>query len=108
MGTNNVNVSSNTRPELVEYLGQMLGTYAGTNSIWDLEKSQAFLVVSANMTEQHNVATLPIKQAVKNGSDLIVIDQRETELTKIASIWLRPKPNTETVLIGSILKVIID
>ena len=93
---------------MVEYLGQMLGTYAGTNSIWDLEKSQAFLVVSANMTEQHNVATLPIKQAVKNGSDLIVIDQRETELTKIASIWLRPKPNTETVLIGSILKVIID
>ena len=108
MGTNNVNVSSNTRPELVEYLGQMLGNYAGTNSIWDLEKSQAFLVVSANMTEQHNVAALPIKQAVKNGSDLIVIDQRETELTKIASIWLRPKPNTETVLIGSILKVIID
>tara|TARA_Y100000590_G_scaffold247426_1_gene278054 strand:- start:9689 stop:12442 length:2754 start_codon:yes stop_codon:yes gene_type:complete len=108
MGTNNVNVSSNTRPELVEYLGQMLGNYAGTNSIWDLEKSQAFLVVSANMTEQHNVAALPIKQAVKNGSDLIVVDQRETELTKIASIWLRPKPNTENVLIGSIIKVIID
>mgnify|MGYP006155869709 CR=1 FL=1 len=108
MGTNNVNVSSNTRPELVEYLGQMLGSYAGTNPIWDLEKSQTFLVISANMTEQHNVASLPIKQAVKNGSELIVIDQRETEMTKIASIWLRPKPNTEVVLIGSILKVIID
>jgi len=108
MGTNNVNVSSNTRPELVEYLGQMLGSYAGTNPIWDLEKSQTFLVISANMTEQHNVASLPIKQAVKNGSELIVIDQRETEMTKIASIWLRPKPNTEAVLIGSILKVIID
>ncbi|MQG16027.1 MAG: 2Fe-2S iron-sulfur cluster binding domain-containing protein [SAR202 cluster bacterium] len=108
MGTNNVNVSSNIRPELVEYLGQMLGTYAGTNSIWDLEKSQSILVVSANMTEQHNVAALPIKHAVKNGSDLIVIDQRETELTKIASIWLRPKPNTESVLIGAMLKVIID
>ena len=108
MGTNNVNVSSNIRPELVEYLGLMLGTYAGTNPIWDLEKSQAFLVVSANMTEQHNVAVLPIKKAVKNGSDLIVIDQRETELTKISSIWLRPKPNTDAILIGAILKVIID
>jgi len=108
MGTNNVNISSNIRPELVESLGQMLGTFAGTNSIWELEKSQAFLVVSANMTEQHNVAALPIKRAVKNGSDLIVVDQRETELTKIASIWLRPKPNTEAILMGSILKVIID
>ena len=108
MGTNNVNISSNIRPELVESLGQMLGTFAGTNSIWELEKSQAFLVVSANMTEQHNVAALPIKRAVKNGSDLIVVDQRETELTKIASIWLRPKPNTEVILMGSILKVIID
>ncbi len=108
MGTNNINVSSDIRPELVEYLGQMLGVYAGTNPISDLEKSKSFLVVSSNMTEQHNVAAIPIKQAVRSGSKLIVIDQRETELTKFASIWLRPRPDTETALIGSILKVIID
>ena len=108
MGTNNVDVSSNTRPELVTALGEMLGHPAATNPIWDLESSKCFLVVSSNLTEEQNVVGVPIKRAVKAGAKLIVIDQRETELTRFATIWLRPRPGSETALIGGMLRTIVD
>ena len=56
MQSNNVDVSSNIRPELTEALGDVLGHYAATNPIWELEQSACFLVVSSNMTEEQNVA----------------------------------------------------
>ena len=108
MASNNVDVSSNLRPELAHPLGEILGYPGATNSIWELENSSCFLVVSSNMTEEQNVAAVPIKKAVKTGASLIVIDQRETELTRHAKMWLRPKPGSEAALIGGMLRVIID
>ncbi|MCH8063781.1 MAG: molybdopterin-dependent oxidoreductase, partial [Chloroflexi bacterium] len=108
MGTNNVDVSSNLRPELTRPLGELLGRQAGTNCTWELESSASFLVVSSNITEEQNVAAVPIKKAVQEGASLVVIDQRETELTRHASIWLRPRPGTEASLIGGMLRVFID
>ena len=108
MATNNVDISSNTRPELLPPLGEMLGYQASTNSIWELEQSKCFLVVSSNMTEEQNVAAVPIKKAVKGGASLIVIDPRETELTRYATIWLRPRPGSETALVGGMIRTIVD
>ena len=108
METNNVDISSNLRPELVQPLGELLGYPAATNSIWELEQSACFLVVSSNMTEEQNVVAVPIKMAVKRGAALIVIDQRETELARHARIWLRPRPGSEAALVGGMLRVIID
>ena len=108
MGTNNIDTSSNLRPELTPPLGEMLGHQAGTNSIWDLESARCIVVVSSNITEEQNVAAVPIKKAAKAGTPLVVIDQRETELTRYASIWLRPRPGSETALIGGMLRVIVD
>ena len=108
MATNSVDVASNVRPELVPPLGDLLGHPAATNSIWELENSSCFLVVSSNMTEEQNVVAVPIKKALNNGAALIVIDQRETELASHAKIWLRPKPGSEVALIGGMLRVIID
>ena len=108
MASNNVDTSANVRPELVAPLEELLGYPAATNSIWELEHSSGFLVVSSNVTEEQNVVAVPIKKAVKRGAALIVIDQRETELTRYARMWLRPKPGTEAALIGGMLRVIID
>ena len=108
MGSNSVDISSNLRPELTETLRRRLGRAAATNSIWELEQAKAILVVSSNMTEEQNVVAVPIKKAVKAGADLIVIDQRETELARAARFWLRPAPGSETALIGGMLRVILD
>ncbi len=108
MGTNNVDYSSNLKPEMIEPLMDALGYQAATESIWDLEKSECILVLGTNVTEEQNVAAVPIKRAVQNGSNLIVIDPREVELTRYASIWLRPKPGTDAIVVAGLLRVIVD
>ena len=108
MGTNNVDLSVDHRPELVEPLGRRLGAMAATGTLADLENAGCVLVVNSNTTEEHNVAAIPIKKAHKNGGKLIVVDTREVELSRYADLWLRPYPGTEQALIGGMLRVILD
>ena len=109
MGSNNVDSPSNLRPGALDGLHDVLGYYAGTAPIWDLKEAACVLAVSANVTEEQNVAAVPIKQAVRAGTQkLIVIDAREVELTRYAHLWLRPYPGTDLAVLGGMLKVVLD
>ncbi len=108
MVTNNVDQTSNTRPELVTGLMETLGYGAATNPTWELEDARCILAFNANVTEEHNVLGVPIKRAVKGETKLVVIDPREVELTRYAHLWLRPRPGTELLLLGGMLKTIVD
>ena len=108
MNSANLDVSSNTHPEITKALEEMIGTRNSTSRIWQLLDTECVLVVSSNITESQNVVSVPIKQAAANGTKIIVIDQRETELTRYADIWLRPKVDSEVDLIGGIMRAIID
>ncbi|MDE2900596.1 MAG: molybdopterin-dependent oxidoreductase, partial [Chloroflexota bacterium] len=108
MGTSNVDLSVDHRPELVEPLARRLGTAAATGALAELENAGCVLVVNANVTEEHNVAAIPIKKTHKAGGKLIVIDTREVELSRYADLWLRPYPGTERALVGGMLRVILD
>ena len=108
MVTNNVDQTSNTRPEMVMGLMETLGYGAATNPTWELEDARCILAFNANVTEEHNVLGVPIKRAVKEGAKLVVIDPREVELTRYAHLWLRPRPGTELLLLGGMLKTILD
>ena len=108
MQSNNIDQTSNTQPELVIGLERSLGYAAATNSTWDLENSGCILVFNSNVTEEHNVVGVPIKKAARKDNNLVVIDPREVELTRYARVWLRPAPGTELLLLGGILKSLID
>lgn len=108
MGTNNVDQTSNIQPELTVGLERALGYAAATNSIWELEHAGCILVFNSNLTEDQNVVGVPIKKAAQRGAKLIVIDPREVELTRYADSWLRPVPGTELLLLGGILKAVVD
>ena len=109
MGSNNVDSPSNDRPGVLDGLVGVLGHPAGTGAVWDLKGSRCVLVVSANVTEEQNVLAVPIKQAVREGTQkLIVIDAREVELTRYADIWLRAYPGTDLALLGGMLRVVLD
>ena len=109
MGTNNVDVTSNTSPEQVMPLGRSLGVMAATGTLQELEQAGCVLVVNSNTTEDHNVAAVPLKKGHKAGTlKLVVLDSREVELTRYADLWLRPYPGTETTLIAGLLRVIVD
>ena len=108
MESNNIDLTSNTNPELVWGLETTVGVPAATNSIWDLEQSGCILSFNNNATEEQNVLAVPIKRAARKDAKLIVIDSREVELTRYAHLWLRPAPGTELLLIGGILRSILD
>lgn len=108
MGSNNVDQTSNLQPELTVGLERALGYAAATNSIWELERAGCILVFNSNLTEEQNVVGVPIKKATRAGARLIVIDPREVELTRYADSWLRPVPGTELLLLGGILKSVVD
>ena len=108
MKSNNVDQTSNTQPELTLGLEQSLGYAGATNPIWDLEQSGCILVFNSNVTEEHNVVGVPIKRAARKNTKLVVIDSREVELTRYAHVWLRPVPGTEQLLLGGLLKSVID
>jgi len=109
MRSNNVDVASNNHPGIGPALLEVLGYASGTMSFSDLRGASVSLVVGANITEEQNVAAVAIKQAVRAGTQqLIVIDDREVELTRFASLWLRPFPGTVNVLLGGLLRAVID
>ena len=108
MHSNNIDLTSNTNPELVWGLETTLGIPAATNSIWELEQSGCILSFNNNVTEEQNVFAVPIKRAARKDTKLVVIDSREVELTRYAHVWLRPAPGTELLLLGGILRTILD
>ena len=108
MHTNNVDQTSDTQPMLVDALESSLGYPAATNPVWDLEQAGCILVFNSNVTEEHNVVGVPIKRAARKDTKLVVIDPREVELTRYADVWLRPVPGTELMLLGGVLRSVID
>ena len=48
-----------------------------------------------------------IKECIKKGTKLIIIDPRETKLTKKADLWVQVRPGTDDALALSIINVII-
>ena len=89
-------------------LALAFGTGAATNSYADVECAGLFLVVGANPTENHPIVGARIRQRVRAGVPLIVIDPRRTELAAIAEIHLAPQPGTNLPLLLAMARVILD
>ncbi len=78
-----------------------------SNSVKEIESTDAMLVIGSNTTENHPIIALSMKKAVRDGAQLIVADPRRIPLTKHASLWLRHKPGTDSVLLNAIMYVIL-
>ncbi|MBW2599146.1 MAG: molybdopterin-dependent oxidoreductase, partial [Deltaproteobacteria bacterium] len=80
-----------------------------TNSIEEIEFTDAILAIGTNTTENHPVIGSCVKRAVRqHGAKLIVIDPRKIGLVDYADIWLRPRPGTNVAVINGLMNVIID
>jgi len=106
--TPNIDSALNADNALLSRLETRIGTGAASNPIWDLEGAKSLLVVAGNPTEEQNVLAVPVKKAIREGAKLVVIDSRETELTRYANEWLRPRPGSEALLIAGISRAILD
>lgn len=108
IGTNNVDCCARVcHTPTAAAMKLMLGTGAATNSYDDIEKAQTILICGSNATENHPIIGARIKQAALHGAKLIVIDPREIELARYATIHLRPRPGTNIPLLNALAQTII-
>jgi formate dehydrogenase major subunit len=102
IGTNNVDCCARVcHAPSAAALKQIFGTGAATSSFDDIEQAQTILVWGANVTENHPVVGARIKQAVRRGAHLIVVDPRRIELCDYATLYLQPRPGTNVLLLNA-------
>ena len=65
-------------------------------------------MIGANPTVNHPVAATWIKNAVKNGTKLIVADPRRSDLARHATYYLQFKPDTDVALLNAMMHVIVE
>lgn len=108
-GTNNVdNCARVCHSASVAGLAKTLGSGAMTNPIYDITHDiDCILLIGSNPEEAHPVIGMQIRQAVQNGTKLIVVDPRDIGLTAYADIHLKLKPGTNIAFANGIMHVII-
>ncbi len=90
-------------------LAATLGSGAMTNSIEEFEHAAVILVTGSNTTETHPVIATYIKRAVlRHKAKLIVVDPREIELCRFATLWLRQRNGTDIAWINGMVQAIIE
>ncbi|HMS09965.1 MAG TPA: molybdopterin-dependent oxidoreductase, partial [Pyrinomonadaceae bacterium] len=109
LGTNNVDCCARVcHTPTAAAMKMMLGTGAATNSFDDIELARTILICGANPTENHPIPGARIKQAVRRGAKLIIIDPRRTELTKYADVHLQLNAGANIPLFNALAHAIID
>ena len=85
----------------------MLATY-GFKSDPDYEYPPSCLILwGANPNSTEIPVGERVKQAIKKGAKLIVINPAETDISKKADIWVRPRPCSDLALALGMINVII-
>src|SRR5512137_2396623 len=79
-----------------------------TNSIAEITGNDVLFIIGSNATEAHPIIGNKMKQAALQGSKLIVVDPRRTELAEYAHLWLQLKPGTDNALVNGLLHTIIS
>ncbi len=80
-----------------------------TNSIGEIEGADVIFLIGSNATEAHPIIGNKMKRTVKyNGTKLIVVDPRKTELANMADLWLPLKPGSDVALINGLMNIIIE
>ncbi|MET0982272.1 MAG: molybdopterin-dependent oxidoreductase, partial [Telluria sp.] len=108
-GTNNVDHCTRLcHASSVSALLEGIGSGAVSNPVMDVLRAEVIVVIGANPTVNHPVAATWIKNAVKLGAKLVVLDPRRSELARHAHRYLQFKPDTDVALLNALMHVIVN
>lgn len=107
-GSNNVDHCTRLcHASSVAALLEGIGSGAVSNPVMDVDKAEVVIVIGANPSVNHPVAASWIKNAVKNGTKLIVADPRRSDLARFAHRFLQFKPDADVALLNALMHVIV-
>ena len=110
VGTNNIDHCARLcHASTITGLIPTFGSGAMTNSIGDIKYSKASIIIGSNTTEAHPVIGYEIiRNVIKNGLKLIVVDPRDIPITKYAVLHLKQKPGTDIAVLMGIMNIIYN
>jgi formate dehydrogenase major subunit len=107
-GSNNVDHCTRLcHASSVAALLEGIGSGAVSNPVMDVTRAEVVIVIGANPTVNHPVAATWIKNAVHNGTKLIVCDPRRSDLSRMAHRNLQFKPDTDVAMLNALMHVIV-
>ena len=107
-GSNNVDHCTRLcHASSVAALLEGIGSGAVSNQVNDVLRAEVVLVIGANPTSNHPVAATWIKNAVKQGTKLIVADPRRSDLARHATYFLQFRPDTDVALLNAMMHTIV-
>jgi formate dehydrogenase major subunit len=109
-GTNNTdNCARVCHSASVAGLAKTLGSGAMTNPIYDITHDvDAIMLVGSNPEEAHPVVGMQIREAVRNGAKLIVVDPRDIDIAAQADVHLKLRPGTNIAFANGMCHVFIE
>ncbi len=109
IGTNNVDHCARLcHASTVTGLLYSFGSGAMTNTIPEFDGADCILVTGSNTLEAHPIIGSRILRALDKGAKVIVIDPRDTPLSRLAAIKLNQRSGTDIAWINGMIKLIID
>jgi formate dehydrogenase major subunit len=78
-----------------------------TNSFGEFADAKMFLCIGTNMTEAHPVAATFLKNALRKGAKLVVVDPRKTPLAKLADIHCQINVGSDIAFLNGLMNVLI-
>jgi formate dehydrogenase major subunit len=107
-GSNNVDHCTRLcHASSVAALLEGIGSAAVSNPVMDVLQADLLLLIGANPTVNHPVAATWIKNAVRQGTRLIVADPRGSDLVRHAHRHLPFRPDTDVALLNAMMHVIV-
>ncbi|MNO13795.1 Nitrate reductase [compost metagenome] len=84
-----------------------LGADGPPGSYQDMDKTDLFFVIGANMADCHPILFLRMMDRVKAGAKLIVVDPRRTATAEKADLFMQIKPGTDLALLNGLLHLLV-
>jgi formate dehydrogenase major subunit len=111
-GSNNVDTCARVCHSPTGYgLKQTFGESAGTQDFRSVAQADVIMVIGANPTDGHPVFASRMKQRIRQGAKLIVIDPRRIDLVRsphiAADFHLQLNPGTNVAVVNAIAHVVV-
>ena len=80
-----------------------------TNSVPEFgTETECFLITGSNTTEAHPLVASHVLAGQERGAKVIVVDPRKVQISRLADLYLCPRPGTDVAWINGMMNVILS
>jgi formate dehydrogenase major subunit len=87
---------------------ETIGSGSVSNQVADVSEAEVIVIIGAKPTVNHPVAATFMKNAVKNGKTLILLDPYRSDLARHADYYLQFRSDTDVPLLNGIMHSVIE